>query len=382
MIKIITVIGARPQIIKASAVSRAIRRHFSLYIQEVIVHTGQHYDENMSEVFFRQLDVPEPDYNLEVGSGLHGLQTARMIEGLERVMLQEQPHYVILYGDTNSTLAGAVAASKLKIPIAHVEAGLRSFNKSMPEEINRILCDHVSSLLFSPTLTGVNNLEREGFSLENKGMASADHPKIHHCGDVMYDNSLYFSGMAEKQSNVMEENDLEAGQYVLATIHRDHNTDDPVRLDNIFRSLLSITAGYGLPVIAPLHPRTAAILEKNLKPETYEEVKRSLLVRLIPPASFFDMMTLEKHCLMVMTDSGGVQKEAWFNQKPCLILRPETEWLEITAAGAGMVTDTDPDRIIRAFDHYLQNPPAAFPPVFGDGKAAEFICKEIMNNCE
>ncbi len=382
MIKIITVIGARPQIIKASAVSRAIRNNFYLNIQEVIVHTGQHYDENMSEVFFRQLDVPEPDYNLGVGSGSHGMQTARMIEGLERVMHEERPHYVILYGDTNSTLAGAIAAGKLKIPIAHVEAGLRSFNKTMPEEINRILCDHVSSLLFTPTLTGVNNLLREGFTNDITGIASADHPKVHHCGDVMYDNSLYFSGMAEKQSNVMEENDLEDGQYVLATIHRDHNTDDPVRLDNIFRSLLSITAEYGLPVIAPLHPRTAGILEKNLNPQTFEEVKRSLLVRLIPPASFFDMMTLEKHCLMVMTDSGGVQKEAYFNQKPCLILRPETEWLEITAAGAGMVTDTDPERIIHAFDHFLQNPPAAFPPVFGNGKAAEFICKEIMNNCE
>ena len=237
MIKILTVVGARPQIIKASALSRAIRQHYHLNINEIIVHTGQHYDENMSEVFFRELQVPQPHYNLEVGSASHGVQTARMIEGLEKVMMAEKPEFVVLFGDTNSTLAGAVAASKLHIPIAHVEAGLRSFNKSMPEEINRILCDHVSTLLFTPTQTGYNNLMAEGFKPDNKQPYSADNPHVYHCGDVMYDNSLFFASFAEKNSSILNDNEIESGKYILATLHRNNNTDEPKRLNNIFQSL-------------------------------------------------------------------------------------------------------------------------------------------------
>ena len=382
MIKILTIVGARPQIIKASALSRAIKNYYHLNIQEVIVHTGQHYDDNMSEVFFRELQVPEPDYNLEAGSGTHGVQTAKMIEGIEKVIFHEKPDFIVLYGDTNSTLAGAVAASKLHIPIAHVEAGLRSFNKSMPEEINRILCDHVSTLLFSPTLTGYNNLVTEGFRTDTLQPYNADNPHIYHCGDVMYDNSLYFSNLAEKNSSILSDNEIEPAQYVLATIHRDNNTDDPKRLNNIIMSLLQITNDYGLQVVIPLHPRTAAVLDKNLYPTVYEELQRSLLIRMIPPASFFDMIVLEKNCLLVMTDSGGVQKESYFFEKPCLILRPETEWKEIVEAGAAVVTDTDPARILEAFDHFLLQPPQVFPQIFGDGNAGKFICKEIMNTCE
>ncbi|MHC1708512.1 MAG: non-hydrolyzing UDP-N-acetylglucosamine 2-epimerase [Bacteroidales bacterium] len=382
MIKILTVVGARPQIIKASAVSRAIRRHYHLNINEVIVHTGQHYDDNMSEVFFRELQVPDPDYNLGVGSASHGVQTARMIEGLEKVLSIEKPDFIILYGDTNSTLAGAVAASKMHIPIAHIEAGLRSFNKAMPEEINRIVCDHVSTLLFTPTATGYKNLIAEGFNHNNIQPFSADNPQIFHCGDVMYDNSLFFSTLAEKHSSVLEENDIEKGQFVLATVHRDNNTDDPKRLNNIFRSLLQITNDYGIQVVLPLHPRTAGVLDKNLSPPVFDELNRSLLIRMIPPASFFDMIMLEKNCLMVMTDSGGVQKESYFFEKPCLILRTETEWKEIVETGAGIVTDTDPGKILEAFDHYLLEPPQKFPGIFGDGMAGKFICKEIMNTCE
>lgn len=382
MIKILTVVGARPQIIKASAVSRAIRQFFNLNIREVIVHTGQHYDDNMSEVFFRELQVPSANYNLGVGSGSHGTQTARMIEGLEKIFLTEQPAFVILYGDTNSTLAGAVAASKIHIPIAHVEAGLRSFNKTMPEEINRILCDHVSTLLFTPTETGVKNLLAEGFNGQSTPPYHQDNPHIFHCGDVMYDNSLFFSAMAGKNTTILNDFDLEKGNYVLATIHRDNNTDDPARLNQIFETLLEITSSYRIPLVLPLHPRTSGLLEKNLRPGTLDDILHSPLIQLIPPATFFEMIELEKNCLMIMTDSGGVQKEAYFFGKPCLILRSETEWKEIVEAGAAIVTDVSTSLILEAFDHFLDQPPQHFPPVFGDGMAGKFICKEIMNTCD
>ncbi|MDO8969312.1 MAG: UDP-N-acetylglucosamine 2-epimerase, partial [Saprospiraceae bacterium] len=219
-ITIVTIIGARPQIIKAAAISRAIREHFPDAIKEIIVHTGQHYDTNMSEVFFKELAIPLPDYNLKVGSAGHGIQTARMIEGIEQVLLSEKPDYIVLYGDTNSTLAGAIAASKILIPVVHIEAGLRSFNKAMPEEINRILCDHCSTLLFSPTQSGIDNLFKEGFSADNLPPYTADNPKVFHCGDVMYDNSLHFASLAETQSTVLEKHGLTGGQFILSTIHR------------------------------------------------------------------------------------------------------------------------------------------------------------------
>ncbi len=382
MIQIVTVVGARPQIIKAAAVSRAIRQHFNLNIREIILHTGQHYDDNMSEVFFRELQVPPPDFNLEVGSGSHGTQTARMIEGMEKVLIQEKPSFVILYGDTNSTLAGAVAASKLHIPIAHVEAGLRSFNKAMPEEINRILCDHVSTLLFTPTLTGYRNLVNEGFPENSQPPYHADNPHVFHCGDVMYDNSLYFSNLAETQSRILEDLELEKEQYLLVTIHRDNNTDDPRRMNQIFQSLIGITEDYRLPVVLPLHPRTSGLLEKNLHPALLEEVRHSLLLQLIPAVSFLDMISLEKNCLMVMTDSGGVQKEAYFFGKPGIILRSETEWVEIVETGTAKVVDAHPEAITQALDHFLKQPDLQFPPIFGDGNAGKFICREIMNACE
>ncbi|MCX6271970.1 MAG: UDP-N-acetylglucosamine 2-epimerase (non-hydrolyzing) [Bacteroidetes bacterium] len=380
MIKILTVVGARPQIIKASAVSRAVRDHFNDSISEIIVHTGQHYDDNMSEVFFRELQVPRADFNLGVGSASHGTQTARMIEGIEKVLQSEKPDFIILYGDTNSTLAGAVAASKIHIPVAHIEAGLRSFNKSMPEEINRIVCDHVSTLLFTPTTTGLKNLLAEGFRSDTVQPFSPDNPHVFHCGDVMYDNSLYFSTLAEKNSTILPDNELEPGKFILATIHRDHNTDNPERLNNLFEAILEITRSFQFPIVLPLHPRTSGVLERNMKPQVLEAVRHSQLVYLIPPASFFDMIMLEKNCLMVMTDSGGVQKESYFFQKPCLILRPETEWVEIVEEGSGRVTDTNPTLILEAFNHYVQHPPLHFPAIFGDGQAGSFICREILQS--
>ena len=376
--KIVTVIGARPQIIKAAALSRAINEHFKNEVQEVIVHTGQHYDDNMSQVFFDELGIPQPNYNLGVGSASHGVQTAKMIEGIEEILLKEKPDYLVLYGDTNSTLAGAIAASKIHVPIAHIEAGLRSFNKSMPEEINRICCDHCSTLLFSPTATGFKNLINEGFNPDNKKKFTIDNPGIYHCGDVMYDNSKHFANIADKKSQILDNENLRGVDYVLCTIHRDNNTDQPERLNAIFKALLKISESK--TVVLPLHPRTAKLLNTNLESDLYNKITNSPNIKILPPASFLDMIVLERHAQMVVTDSGGVQKEAFFFQKPCLILRTETEWKEIVECGAAVITDADEGRIIEAFNNFVDNPPHKFPQIFGDGNAAAFICKEMLEN--
>ncbi|MBO6058432.1 MAG: UDP-N-acetylglucosamine 2-epimerase (non-hydrolyzing) [Bacteroidales bacterium] len=376
--KIVTVIGARPQIIKAAALSRAIKEHFEKEVKEVIVHTGQHYDDNMSQVFFDELGIPAPNYNLGVGSASHGVQTAKMIEGIEEILLKEKPDYIVLYGDTNSTLAGAVAASKIHVPIVHIEAGLRSFNKSMPEEINRICCDHCSTLLFSPTATGYKNLVNEGFNPDSKRRFTIDNPGIYHCGDVMYDNSKHFANIADKKSQILDKEGLRGVDYVLCTIHRDNNTDQPERLNAIFKALLKISESK--TVVLPLHPRTSKLLNVNLEKSLFEKITNNPNIKILPPASFLDMIVLERHAQMVVTDSGGVQKEAFFFQKPCLILRTETEWKEIVECGAAVITDADEERIIKSFNNYMENPPHKFPEIFGDGKAAEFICKEMLEN--
>ena len=376
--KIVTVIGARPQIIKAAALSRAIRQHFSKEVQEVIVHTGQHYDDNMSQVFFDELCIPHPDYNLGVGSASHGVQTAKMIEGIEEILLKEKPDYLVLYGDTNSTLAGAIAASKIHVPIVHIEAGLRSFNKSMPEEINRICCDHCSTLLFSPTATGFKNLVNEGFNPNNKRKFTIDNPGIYHCGDVMYDNSKYFATIADKKSQILDKEGLRGVKYVLCTIHRDNNTDQPERLNAIFKALLKISESK--KVVLPLHPRTSKLLNTNLEKGLLDKITNNSKIKILPPASFLDMIVLERHAQMVVTDSGGVQKEAFFFQKPCLILRSETEWKEIVECGAAVITDADEVKIVESFNNFAENPPHKFPDLFGDGNAASFICKEMLEN--
>lgn len=376
--KIVTVIGARPQIIKAAALSRAISEHFKKEVNEVIVHTGQHYDDNMSQVFFDELGIPQPDYNLGVGSASHGVQTAKMIEGIEEILLKEKPDYLVLYGDTNSTLAGAIAASKIHVPIVHIEAGLRSFNKSMPEEINRICCDHCSTLLFSPTSMGFKNLVNEGFNPDNKRRFTIDNPGIYHCGDVMYDNSKHFANIADKKSQILDKEGLRGTDYVLCTIHRDNNTDQPERLNAIFKALLKISGSK--TVVLPLHPRTSKLLNINLEKDLFDKITNNKNIKILPPASFLDMIVLERHAQMVVTDSGGVQKEAYFFQKPCLILRSETEWKEIVECGAAVITDADEQKIIDSFDNFVENPPHKFPEIFGDGKAAEFICKEMLEN--
>ena len=380
MIKILTIIGARPQFIKAAALSRAIRNKFSDKIQEVIVHTGQHYDDNMSRVFFEEMEIPKEDYNLNVGSGSHGKQTATMISGIEDLLLKEKPDCVVLYGDTNSTLAGAVAAAKIHIPIVHIEAGLRSFNKSMPEEINLIVCDHCSTLLFSPTKNGYINLVREGFPEFNKTPYTADNPRIYHCGDVMYDNALYFSQIAEKKSDILKQYDLTAGNYILATIHRNNNTDDPERFASIFLSLNKISQENKLKIVLPLHPRTSKALQSNLKKEVYDAMRSNPNFVMMPPASFLEMIVLEKNSMLICTDSGGVQKEAFFFKKPCIILRPETEWLELVESGTAILTDVDGQKIMNAFVQFRNKKNLSFPPVFGDGHASEFICQELVKN--
>ena len=379
-LKLLTVIGARPQIIKAAALSRAIKNHYADQLQEIIVHTGQHYDENMSAVFFNELGIPQPDYNLSVGSASHGVQTARMIEGIEKILLDEKPDYLVLYGDTNSTLAGAVAASKIHIPIVHIEAGLRSFNKSMPEEINRILCDHSATLLFSPTKTGFDNLVNEGFKANNKAPFHADNPGIYHCGDVMYDNSKHFAEIAMQNSTLLRDLDLEKSPFILCTIHRNANTDEPKRLQQIFDALLEIVSLSKQKLVLPLHPRTSKLLKTNLREDTYLEIVNNEKIKLIPPVSFLAMIALEKQASMIITDSGGVQKEAYFFQKPCIIMRPETEWKEIVEAGAAVIADASKEKIVSAWKAFHANPPANYPEIFGDGDAASFICGEILKN--
>jgi UDP-GlcNAc3NAcA epimerase len=303
MLKLLTVIGARPQIIKAAALSRAIHTSYSEKITEVIVHTGQHYDENMSQVFFDELNIPHPNYNLNVGSGSHGKQTASMIDGIEEILLKEKPNAIVLYGDTNSTLAGAIAASKIQVPVVHIEAGLRSFNKSMPEEINRIMCDHVSTLLFSPTKVGYTNLLAEGFKENNSAPFSFDNPKIYHCGDVMYDNSLHFSTVAENKTTILSDNEIEKGKFILATIHRNNNTDEPDRLNALFSAINKIASENNTTVVLPLHPRTAKLLPQYLNAELCSKVKTNKLIKIIPPVSFLEMIALEKNAELVITDS-------------------------------------------------------------------------------
>ena len=379
MIKIVTIIGARPQIIKAAALSRAIKNNFSSQITEIIVHTGQHYDDNMSQIFFDELEIPLPNYNLNVGSGNHGKQTATMISAIEDVLLIEKPNAIVLYGDTNSTLAGAMAASKIHIPVIHIEAGLRSFNKSMPEEINRIMCDHVSTLLFSPTKTGFNNLIQEGFLSQNNAPYSIDNPKIYHCGDVMFDNSLFFSKISDVKTSIINDLKLKNNGFILATIHRNNNTDEPIRLNALFNSLNDISINHQLQIVLPLHPRTSNLLDRNLSKDLAEAIRLNSNFKIISPVSFLEMLALEKNCCLVMTDSGGVQKEAFYFEKPCVILRPETEWIELLENGAALIADADENKIKFSFEQLIAKKDLSFPKLYGDGNAAVFICSEIIS---
>ncbi len=375
--KLITIVGARPQIIKAAAFSRAISENYP-EIKEIIVHTGQHYDKNMSEVFFKELGIPTPAINLQVGSSSHGDQTAVMIQKIEEILVKEKPNAVLVYGDTNSTLATAIAASKIHVPIVHIEAGLRSFNKRMPEEINRILCDHSSTLLFSPTKTGYQNLIQEGFSSRLSDNASVDQPNIYHCGDVMYDNSLYFSSLSDQKSTIIKDLDLEKNNYILSTVHRNDNTDKPDNLNAIFSSFIAITEFHNIKLILPLHPRTSKMMDILLRDDLKQKIKDSSFISIVPPASFLDILALEKNAKIIITDSGGLQKEAYFFKKPCVILRPQTEWIEIVETGSAVIADADEETIIESVNSFFSEKKLNFPPVFGDGHSARFMAKEIL----
>jgi UDP-GlcNAc3NAcA epimerase len=378
-IKLLNIVGARPQIIKSSAISRAIRLRFYDSIKEVLLHTGQHYDRELSQVFFDELEIHKPDYNLGVGSAQHGRQTSMMITGIEEVLIREKPDCVLLYGDTNSTLAGALAASKLHFPVIHIEAGLRSFNKSMPEELNRILSDHSSTLLFAPTHAAFRNLMNEGFRPENSPPYTIDNPKIYLTGDIMYDNTLHFASLAEtKKANLLETLTVERDNFILATIHRDLNTDDISRLEAILKTLKSLAEEHTIKLIMPLHPRTTISLGNKLE-SLYNELLDSAYIRIIPPVSFLEMTLLEKTSRIIITDSGGVQKESHFFRKPCLVLRKETEWIELVKNGTAVLVDADPGMIRSEFEKFMKSATEfEFPGFYGNGKTAEFILGEIM----
>ncbi len=362
MVRIITVVGARPQFIKAAAVSRAVAafNQGGVRVVEKIVHTGQHYDEELSRVFFEELEIPRPAANLEVGSGPHGRQTGRMLERLEEALLADRPDWVLVYGDTNSTLAGALAAVKLHVPVAHVEAGLRSFDLGMPEEVNRVLADHVSTLLLCPTEAAEENLAREGIT---RG--------VHRVGDVMYDSMLHNLGLARRRSDVLERLRLEPKSYYLATVHRAENTDDPSRLE----AILSALGRLARPVVLPLHPRTRKALGAGV-----EAVGPA--VRLIGPVAYLDMLALEDGARIVLTDSGGMQKEAYWAGVPCVTLRDRTEWVELVQTGCNRLAGADPEAILSAVADFEAGD-AALPldrpgELYGDGRSAEKVVQALV----
>ena len=356
--KIVTIVGARPQFIKAAAVCRALRAVAGVH--EMLVHTGQHYDENMSDVFFSELEIPRPDVHLGIGSGSHGAQTGRMLEAIECTLLESKPECVLVFGDTNSTLAGALAAAKLHIPVAHVESGLRSFNLKMPEEINRVVADHLSTMLFAPTQTAMDNLAHEGIGSDRTTLT----------GDVMYDVSLYYGAKAQRESKVLNNLDLTPRGFVLATVHRAENTDDPARLTAIIKGLSSVAEK--LPVVLPVHPRTRGALHRaGLE-------NRDGRLKLIDPVGYLDMLLLERSAATIATDSGGVQKEAFFYETPCVTLRDETEWVELVELGWNkLCPPTSADEICRTVLAAIGSKGSA-AKTYGDGNATGRIAQILV----
>ena len=353
--KVITILGARPQFVKAAMVSNIIRHYGEL--NEVIIHTGQHFDDQMSGIFFTDMNIPRSKYNLGIHSLSHAAMTGRQLERIEEILLEEKPDYVLVYGDTNSTLAGALAGAKLNIPVVHIEAGLRSFNKKMPEEINRVLTDHLSELLFVPTTSAVNNLESEGIQQD----------RIHLVGDVMYDAVLHFSHLAENSSTILSDLGLIDKEYILATVHRQGNTDSLKKLQNIFSSFSECS----LPVVIPLHPRTKKKIEEL-------DIHINGSVQIVEPVGYLDMLILEKNANKIATDSGGVQKEAYFFHVPCITLRDETEWIELVEIGANQIVGTDRGKITKALNGDV--PAFSSSLDFGEGKTANKIVEIMYKN--
>ena len=366
MLNIATLVGARPQFIKAAALSRVFKTNHP-EVKERIIHSGQHYDSKMSEVFFEELEIDRPHFNLEIGSGSHANQTAGTMMALEKVLMEINPDVLIIFGDTNTTLAGALTASKLGIPIAHVESGLRSFNMDMPEEINRIISDRLSTFLFCPTSTAVDNLR--AFATLHGGRPDSLHPFIGNTGDVMYDTCLYYSQRAK--GHLLENLEIEPENYILATVHRDFNTDSRENLQDILLTMEQLADKY--PVVFPVHPRTRSKLtEFGLK------LPNSVLTT--EPLSYLDMLQLEANARFILTDSGGVQKEAFFFRKPCVVLREETEWVEIVSSGNALLCGSDPRRILSAIEHFETTKNLSFPDFYGDGTAAQKICQTLVDH--
>lgn len=356
--KILTIVGARPQFVKAAALSREIKKHTGL--REIIVHTGQHFDANMSDIFFEEMEIPKPDYNLNINGLSHGAMTGQMLEQLEKVMTGEKPDVVLIYGDTNSTIAGALAAKKLHIKVAHVEAGLRSFNMQMPEEINRILTDRISNWLFCPTDTAINNLKKEGY----ENIPST----IVKTGDVMEDAALYYAERAKEKSHIIQTLNLGGKTFILTTIHRAENTDVAANLENIINALNELSETY--PVIVPLHPRTRKIISDKGYQTNFT---------IIDPVGYFDMIMLLQHCSLVITDSGGLQKEAFFFNKLCITTREQTEWVELVENGYNFIAGTDKQKIVSLATQKIT---AAFPAklnLYGNGNACYNICKSLTS---
>jgi len=357
--KILTILGARPQFIKAAAVSRAFAKVPE--ITELVVHTGQHFDSNMSGIFFDELEIPEPDYRLEINSLSHGAMTGRMMERIEEVILAENPDRVMVYGDTNSTLAGALAARKLQVDVIHIEAGLRSFDMAMPEEINRILTDRISSVLYCPTDTAVANLQREGFD---------DYEcRIVLSGDVMEDAARYYAGLARERSTILSDLELAGESYLLCTLHRAENTNDPVRLGELVAGLNTLSENH--TIVMPLHPRTKAALEKQ---------KLTLNVELIDPVGYLDMITLLAGASVVLTDSGGLQKEAYFFDSYCLTMRDQTEWVELVDHGFNVLVGADQTKLVNEVERLINKPFLRTVELYGGGTAAAKIAADVLAN--
>ena len=364
--KIVTIVGARPQFVKAATVSRAIALHNDsndrIAVQEVLIHTGQHYDSNMSAVFFEEMQIPRPDYSLDIHDLSHGAMTGRMLEKIEAVLVTEKPQCVLVYGDTNSTLSGALAASKLHIPVIHVEAGLRSYNRHMPEEVNRVLVDHLSTFLYCPTAQAIINLRAEGIVAEETKNTIV----VENVGDVMRDAALLFKDYARRPNFNLPK------QFVLATLHRAENTDDIKRLTSIFSAFAEV--GRQTPVIIPLHPRTKYLIEKN-------QIDVDPAISLVAPVSYLEMLYLLEKCCLVMTDSGGLQKEAYFFSKPCITLRDETEWVELVEMGVNFLAGAETHRILEAWDLVKKVSSTQFKNgIYGNGTASDKIIMSILNS--
>jgi UDP-GlcNAc3NAcA epimerase len=359
-VKILSVVGARPQLVKAAMMAQALRHQSA--VQHKLVHTGQHYDQNMSGLFFEELGIPSPDFNLAIGSGSHGMQTGRMLEAVERILIDERPDWVVVYGDTNSTLAGALASSKLLIRTAHIEAGLRSFNMRMPEEINRILTDHVSTLLFAPTDNAARQLRREGI----------DEERIQVVGDLMYDAALHYAELAASRSRILQSLGVTSGGYALATLHRAENTNsDGRRLATILRALSEFSRE--MPVVLPLHPRTRSAVHLTGSAHLLDHIC------VIEPVGYLDMLTLEKNARLVATDSGGVQKEAFFYNVPCVTLRDETEWVELLEAGWNRLAPPhDVHTVLSAMQAALHQAPPPFANPYGDGQSTQKVIARLQ----